>query len=110
MKQAVVLIHGIGEQKPMSTLRAFVSAVLPPAAAGKPQFRSKPDRMSELFELRRLTSTGRSSTDFMNTIGRTMSRARLCGICCSGSRGCSSDGPAMYLQGLRRFGGLPGSA
>ena len=64
MKQAVVFIHGIGEQKPMSTLRSFVSAVLPPAAKGKQQYRSKPDRMSELFELRRLTSTGRSSTHF----------------------------------------------
>ncbi|MBX3329223.1 MAG: hypothetical protein KF722_02390 [Nitrospira sp.] len=64
MSQAVVLIHGIGEQKPMSTLRSFVKAVLPPAENGREQYRSKPDRMSELFELRRLTSTGRSSTHF----------------------------------------------
>ncbi len=64
MKQAVVLIHGIGEQKPMSTLRSFVSAILPPAQPGLQQYRSKPDRMSELFELRRLTSMGRFSTDF----------------------------------------------
>jgi hypothetical protein len=28
-RQAVVLIHGIGEQRPMDTLRAFVAALLP---------------------------------------------------------------------------------
>lgn len=27
MKQAVVLIHGIGEQKPMETVRGFVESV-----------------------------------------------------------------------------------
>lgn len=64
MKQAVVLIHGIGEQKPMSTLRSFVRAVLPPAAKGKNQFWNKPDRMSESFELRRLQSVGRPTTHF----------------------------------------------
>ena len=64
MKQAVVLIHGIGEQKPMSTLRKFVEAVLPPAIEGDEQYWSKPDRMSELFELRRLKARGRTKTDF----------------------------------------------
>jgi hypothetical protein len=29
-KQAVVVIHGIGEQRPMSTLRNFVEAVMSP--------------------------------------------------------------------------------
>jgi hypothetical protein len=64
MKQAVVLIHGIGEQKPMDTLRAFVGAVLGPAEDGRDAYWSKPDPMSELFELRRLQSTGRLSTHF----------------------------------------------
>ena len=64
MKQAVVLIHGIGEQKPMETLRRFVAAILPPAAEGQEQYWSKPDRMSELFELRRLKTPGRTKTDF----------------------------------------------
>lgn len=64
MKQAVVLIHGIGEQKPMSTLRSFVRAVLPPVPKGKNQFWNKPDRMSESFELRRLQSVGRPTTHF----------------------------------------------
>ena len=30
-RQAVILIHGIGEQRPMGTLRAFVDALLDPA-------------------------------------------------------------------------------
>ncbi|HET8705000.1 MAG TPA: hypothetical protein VFM46_01760 [Pseudomonadales bacterium] len=64
MKQAVVLIHGIGEQKPMDTLRAFVSAVLPPAEPGKEQYWNKPDPMAELFELRRLQKVGRPGTHF----------------------------------------------
>lgn len=64
MKQAVVLIHGIGEQKPMATLRKFAGAVLPPADQGQAPYWSKPDKMSELFELRRLTTPGRTKTDF----------------------------------------------
>lgn len=64
MKQAVVLIHGIGEQKPMETLRRFVAAVLPPAAAGQEQYWSKPDPMSGSFELRRLQTPGRTKTHF----------------------------------------------
>lgn len=64
MKQAVVLIHGIGEQKPMETLRSFVSAILSPAADGQEQFWSKPDSMSKLFELRRLQTLGRTKTHF----------------------------------------------
>ncbi|MFO0767557.1 MAG: hypothetical protein U0231_12420 [Nitrospiraceae bacterium] len=64
MKQAVVLIHGIGEQQPMETLRRFVSSVLPPSEDGQEAYFSKPDRMSELFELRRLKSRGRTKTDF----------------------------------------------
>jgi len=64
MKQAIVLIHGIGEQKPMSTLRSFVSSILPPAAEGHEQYWSKPDPMSDLFELRRLQAPGRWKAHF----------------------------------------------
>lgn len=64
MKQAVVLIHGIGEQKPMDTLRSFVSSLLPPAEEGREQYWSKPDPMSELFELRKLQTPGRTKTHF----------------------------------------------
>ena len=48
-RQAVVLIHGIGEQRPMGTLRAFVDAMLEPRT-----FHSKPDTVSDSYELRRI--------------------------------------------------------
>jgi hypothetical protein len=48
-RQAVVLIHGIGEQRPMDTLRGFVRALLK-----KDTYYSKPDELSDSFELRRL--------------------------------------------------------
>jgi hypothetical protein len=48
-RQAVLLIHGIGEQRPMATLREFVASLV-----GN-NFRSKPDDLSLSFELRRLT-------------------------------------------------------
>jgi len=61
MKQAVVLIHGIGEPVPMQTLRGFVHAVWTSDSAvirpgGTNQVWSKPDDISEDFELRRLTT------------------------------------------------------
>lgn len=45
---AVVLLHGIGEQRPMGTLRGFVKGVFGESV------RSRPDRLSALFEVRRL--------------------------------------------------------
>jgi hypothetical protein len=64
-RQAVLLIHGIGEQKPMDTLRGFVDAVwrdhteihhpFATKHAGALVF-SKPDTVSDSFELRRLTT------------------------------------------------------
>ncbi len=54
LRQAVVVIHGMGEQRPMQFLRDFVAAAIPaPDGADKATYYSKPDRMSELFELRR---------------------------------------------------------
>lgn len=61
-RQAVLLIHGIGEQRPMASLREFVDAVWvsdravqrPGAQAGA--FWSKPYNLSQNFELRRLTT------------------------------------------------------
>ncbi|MGN7198573.1 hypothetical protein [Arthrobacter sp. SAFR-044] len=48
-RQAVVLIHGIGEQRPMDTLRSFVEGL------GEERYYSKPDRLSDSLELRRYT-------------------------------------------------------
>ncbi len=62
--QAVVIIHGIGEQRPMSTLRGFVEAVLPPAPDGGEKYFSKPDILSESFELRKLQDRSQPRTHF----------------------------------------------
>jgi hypothetical protein len=43
-----VLIHGIGEQRPLGTLRGFVAAFL-----DKDTYHSKPDTLSDSYELRR---------------------------------------------------------
>ena len=40
---AVVIIHGIGEQRPMETLRSFVEAVLPDPPQGGEKYFSRPD-------------------------------------------------------------------
>jgi hypothetical protein len=61
-RQAVLLIHGIGEQRPMASLREFVDAVwVQDRAVQRPgpnagAFWSKPYTLSENFELRRLTT------------------------------------------------------
>jgi hypothetical protein len=66
-KIAVVVIHGMGEQKPMQTLRGFVESVWQRDAALfkglKPEFDhapwdvwSKPDHISGSAELRRITT------------------------------------------------------
>ena len=47
-RTALVLLHGIGEQRPMETVRGFVDGLFDERG------RSKPDRLSELFEVRRL--------------------------------------------------------
>src|SRR5436190_184729 len=67
LRQAVVVIHGIGEQRPMTTLRAFVSHVLPAAGAANTRVFVKPDSMSRSLELRRIAAEGsrrRPATDF----------------------------------------------
>ena len=79
-KQAVILIHGIGEQRPMQTLRSFVEAVwstdesvksseaIHTDAKGEESgLFSKPDRIADHFELRRLITTTNKkkvTTDF----------------------------------------------
>jgi hypothetical protein len=66
-KQAVVLIHGMGEQVPMKTLRGFVEAVWikddSVRATAAPTAWSKPDDVSGDYELRRLTTAE-------NTLGK----------------------------------------
>jgi hypothetical protein len=63
--QAVVVIHGIGEQIPGATVRAFVQAVAEPGE--RSGVRSHPDTISPGFELRRWRldpTASRPATDF----------------------------------------------
>lgn len=59
-KIAVVIIHGMGEQQPMETLRGFANSIIPDIVnSGNPyreKFYVKPDSLSELFDLRRITA------------------------------------------------------
>ncbi|MEO5890896.1 MAG: hypothetical protein ABIQ31_11620 [Ferruginibacter sp.] len=70
---AVVIIHGIGEQEPMATLRTFAESIIPAPEHNefgvKEKFYVKPDSLSELFDLRRITiprdkDKTRMKTDF----------------------------------------------
>ena len=58
-RQAVVVIHGIGNQQPMDTLRGFVSRLLEP----DDKMYSSPNRLTDNLELRKL-SIGHKNTDF----------------------------------------------
>lgn len=70
-KQAVLLIHGIGEQRPMATLWKLVDLVWlkaprPPGAPERKVY-SEPDEASGMFELRRLSTNAAADgkrTDF----------------------------------------------
>ncbi len=48
-RQAVVIIHGIGEQRPLTTLKNFVRSFRPGGT-----FYSKPERLTTSFEARRM--------------------------------------------------------
>ncbi|RYU92599.1 hypothetical protein [Emticicia agri] len=71
-RQAVIVIHGIGEQRPMDTLRDFVELIAPPIEPAKDKngnplpakkkFFNKPDVLSETFELRRLTANAHADS------------------------------------------------
>ena len=71
-KQAVLLIHGIGEQRPMDTLRGFVDTVWKQDSEVQHEHAiaglfSKPDEISNSYELRRLSTTkdrNNVTTDF----------------------------------------------
>lgn len=57
-RQAVVVIHGMGEQRPMETLRGFVRglrSVMTSEAEMKSTLRSKPDGVGDIYETNRLS-------------------------------------------------------
>ena len=56
-KQAVVVIHGMGEQLPMQTIRDFVKGVwMKDSSIQAPHFWNKPSTVCQSFEQRRLTT------------------------------------------------------
>jgi len=69
-RQAVVIIHGIGEQYPMETLNSFIDAVWTSDASQiadenyGPTVYNKPDHVSGNHELRRLT-TNTNDSDYI---------------------------------------------
>jgi hypothetical protein len=65
-RQAVIVIHGIGRQRPMVTLRGFVNGILDVPAGRETAYYSRPDTVSDSFELRCLRTPGntRPRTDF----------------------------------------------
>jgi predicted esterase len=70
-KQAVVLIHGIGEQQPMATLWQLVEIAWMkaprPDGAPEPKVFSEPDEVQGVYELRRLSTNANAAgkrTDF----------------------------------------------
>ena len=54
MRQAVVVIHGMGEQRPMSFLRGLLGAAIGKSIVDETKYHSHPDKMSRSYELRRL--------------------------------------------------------
>lgn len=65
-RQAIVVIHGIGEQRPMTTLRGFVTSLLNHEKihledySTDRTFWTKPDRVSNSYEMRKISAKGRS--------------------------------------------------
>jgi hypothetical protein len=53
IRQAVVIVHGMGEQRPLDTLNTFIKAGLAPDATGQQAFYSRPDEVTDSYEARR---------------------------------------------------------
>jgi hypothetical protein len=55
IRQAVVVIHGMGEHRPLDTLNNFIAAGMPPVEGLelKEQYYSRPDEITDSFEERR---------------------------------------------------------
>ncbi len=66
-RQAVVIVHGMGEQRPLDALTKFIRAALPPQEDGTWKFHSLRDNASESFESRRFLAPAegdRPQTEF----------------------------------------------
>jgi hypothetical protein len=56
IRQAVVIIHGMGEQRPLDTLNGFVRTGLDPGGSREPEYFSRPDDVTDSYESRRYLS------------------------------------------------------
>lgn len=66
-RQAVVIVHGMGEQRPLDALTGFVRAGLPPDVTGQRRFLSRPDIVTDSYESRRFLAPAtedRPQTEF----------------------------------------------
>lgn len=54
VRQAVVIVHGMGEKRPLETLNGFIGAALTPDSSGKQEYYSRPENVTGTFESRRL--------------------------------------------------------
>lgn len=65
VRQAVVIVHGMGEQRPLDMLNKFIKAAIPGASSTavneKPIYYSRPDEASDSYESRRMLAP---DTDF----------------------------------------------
>jgi len=52
-RQAVVIVHGMGEQRPLDTLTEFIGAALEADGRGRRLFYSRPDQVVDSYESRR---------------------------------------------------------
>jgi hypothetical protein len=109
-RQAVLLIHGIGEQKPMDTLRRFVDSVwrkdtsIHHAFAGGVVW-SKPDDVSDSYELRRLTTPRNAAgirTDFFEFYWAHLMEGTSYGHVLAWARSLLVRSPATVPAHLRR--------
>ena len=53
VRQAVVIIHGMGEHRPLETLNEFIATALEADRGGKRLFYSRPDQVVDSYESRR---------------------------------------------------------
>lgn len=66
-RQAVVIVHGMGEQRPGDALNGFITAGVPVDGSGRRTYFSRPDTVANSFEARRYiapATAGRPQTDF----------------------------------------------
>ncbi|MDQ3913895.1 MAG: hypothetical protein M3323_00990 [Actinomycetota bacterium] len=52
VRQAVVIVHGMGEQRPLETLNQFIAAALEPDPQADRDFWSRPNNVTESYEAR----------------------------------------------------------